>query len=58
MPKILGLRWSQPRRPISNSQSAESNAIQIIITNGVKLDEYEQHAEFFNPRHDSGTFKQ
>lgn len=44
VPKILGLRWSPLRPPISNSQSLQSNAIQII-TNGVRLDGYVQHDE-------------
>ncbi len=47
VPKILGLRWSTLRPPISNSQPPQSNAIQIITTNGVKLDGYVQHAELF-----------
>ena len=47
MPKILGLRWSPLRPPISNSQSPQPNAIQIITTNGVKLDGYVRHAEPF-----------
>lgn len=47
VPKILGLRWSLLHPPISNSQSPQSNAIQIIITNGVKLDGYVRHAELF-----------
>lgn len=44
MPKILGLRWSPLRPPISNSQSLQSTAIQIIA-NGATLDGYVQHAE-------------
>lgn len=47
VPKILGLRWSPLRPPISNSQSPQPSAIQIITTNGVKLDGYVQHAEPF-----------
>lgn len=46
VPKILGLRWSLLHPLISNSQSLQSYAIQII-SNGVKQDGFVQHAELF-----------
>lgn len=44
---MQGLRWTVLHTPISNLQSPQSNAIQIIITDEVKLDGYMLHAEFF-----------
>lgn len=42
MPKTLGLRSAPLRPPISNSESLQPSAIQIII-NGPTLDGYVQH---------------